>query len=128
MAQFDDDFAAVDDMFADVFGTEDITVTEVDGTEHTYAAEVLDEKVESRETDLGTETVVAREVCIKSDPDGRESDGTPKILNLRGTVTIGDLVYAIENVTHSRSGDAVLHTKRISASEKSRRDYRRQSQ
>jgi hypothetical protein len=129
MSTFDDDFAAVDDLFGEVFGTEEIIVTEPDGsTEHTYDADVLDERVESRETDLGTEIVVTREVVIQCDSDGREDDGIPTVLNLRGTVTIGGIVYAIESITHSRSGQAVLHTKRISASERGRDSYRRRNQ
>lgn len=128
MAMFDDDFAAADAAFDDVFGTEEITVTEADGTTtHTYDAVVLDEKVENRETDRGSEIIVTREVVIQCDADGREDDGIPTVLNLRGTVTIGDLTYAIESVTHSRSGQAVLHTKRISAGERGRDSYRRRN-
>lgn len=129
MATFDDDFAAADDLFEEVFGSEEVIVTEADGsTTHEYDAVVMDERVESRETEVGTDTVVTREVIIQCDSDGREDDGIPTVLNLRGTVTIGGITYAIESVTHSRSGQAVLHTKRISAGERGRESYRRRNQ
>lgn len=129
MSMFDDDFAVADDLFEEVFGSEEIIVTEADGsTTHEYDAVVLDERVESRETEVGTDTVVTREVIIQCDSDGREDDGIPTVLNLRGTVTIGGITYAIESVTHSRSGQAVLHTKRISAGERGRESYRRRNQ
>lgn len=125
MADFDDDFAAADDAFDDVFGTEKIIVTETDGTEHEFNGTVLDEQVEHRETDLGRETVVTRQVDIPISTAGREEDGQPEVLNLRGTVTINDLVYAIESITHGRIGRATLHCKRTAPSERGRDTYRR---
>ena len=127
MATFDDDFADVDDMFADVFGTDDITVTTPTGTEYEFAATVGDETVEQRQTEYGMETIVARGFDIPIDRDGRDEDGQPDVLNLNGTVTLGSITYAIERITASKAGMATLHCKRISAAEKSRDTYRRRN-
>lgn len=125
---FDDDFADVSSLFAEVFGTEDVVITDPAGNEFTFIAKAIgDERVEHRRNDRGTEVVVTREIYLDVDKDGRESDGRPDVLNLRGTVTLGDLIYAIERVTHSRSGDAVVHAIRIESGEKSREGYRRRN-
>ena len=127
MATFDDDFADVDDMFADVFGTDTITVTTPVGTEYTFASVAGDETVEQRQTEYGIETIVARGFDIPIDRDGREETGEPDVLSLNGTVTLGNIIYAIETITDSKAGTATLHCKRISTAEKSREGYRRRN-
>jgi hypothetical protein len=127
MPLFDADFAAVDGMFDEVFGTEDVIIEEADGTQHTFAATVADETAEQRQTDMGTETIVARDVVIPISARGREHDGAPEILNLRGVVIVNEIRYAIEQVLHSRSGMALFKTRRVSVAEKARDTYRRRN-
>lgn len=122
---FDDDFDAVNGLFAEVFGTEQIVVVDPAGDSWTYSATVGDERVEHRRTDRGIDVAVTRELYVEVDADGRDINGRPEVLNLRGVVTVGELTYAIERVTHSRSGAAVLHVIRIETGEKSRDGYRR---
>lgn len=125
MSSFDDDFDVVDDMFAEAFGSETITIVDATGTEHEYADAVVgDEKTEQRQTEYGTEIVVTRVVSIKTtETDGRYS--LPQVLNLRGTMVVGTARYSIEQVITSRSGNAILKTKRVSFAEVSREQYRR---
>lgn len=125
MASFDDDFAYVDDMFDDVFGTEEIIVTTMGGEEYTFSSIVGDETVEQRTNEMGTETIVARGFDIPVDKDGRDENGQRDVLDMNGTVTLGSVLYAIEKITSSKSGMATLHCKRISTAEKSRENYRR---
>lgn len=122
---FDDDFDAVDGIFAEVFGTEEIVVVDPAGESWTYDATAGDERVEYRKTDRGTDVAITREIYLEVAAAGRDTGGRPEVLNLRGVATVGELTYAIERVTHSRSGAAVLHVIRIETGEKSRDGYRR---
>lgn len=87
---------------------------------------VGDERTEQRMGDLGTEVVVTREITIPIDPAGRNEDGRPDVLNLRGFAIAGGIRYAIEQIETSRAGMAVLKTKRVDFAEVSREQYRRQ--
>lgn len=85
-----------------------------------------DERTEQRANELGTEIVITREITIRIDPAGRNEDGRPDILNLRGFAVAGGIRYAIETIETSRAGMAVLRTKRVDFAEVSREKYRRQ--
>lgn len=87
---------------------------------------VGDEKTEQRQTDVGVEVVITREITIPIDPAGRHEDGRPDVLNIRGFAVAGGIRYAIEGVETSRAGLAVLRTKRVDFAEVSRENYRRQ--
>lgn len=118
MSMFDADFAAVDDVFAEVFGADSIMVTEIDGTEHIYAATALDEQTEERQTEYGLELVVTREFSLEITSDVAER---------ARLVTLDTTPYAVEAYVLSTSGSAILKTKRIGAVEQSRDTYRRRN-
>lgn len=126
-----DDFNAAEDLLDEAFEPEEITIVDPAGNEWTWQAQVLDERAEQRSTDLGTEVVIMREVSIRIAAEGRQEDGRPDLLNLRGSVVIGQLGgqlrYAIDDVLTSRAGKAVLQCRRIGSAEKSRDTYRKRT-
>ena len=104
-----------------------VMVEDPNGRQWPFASAIVgDERVEQRPTEFGTEVVVTREITIPIDPAGRNDDGRPDVLNLRGFAIAGGIRYAIEEIESSRSGLATLKTKRVDLAEMSRENYRRQ--
>lgn len=86
-----------------------------------------DEKTEQRQTEYGIEIVITREITIPITPAGRNDDGRPDVLNLRGFAVAGGIKYQIEQIETSRTGMATLLTKRVDFAERSRENYRRRT-
>lgn len=123
-SRFDQRASGFDRLFYG-FG-ETVLIEDPDGREWPYDSVIVgDEKVEQRETEIGTELVVTREFTLQASANGRDDDGDPTILNLRGCVKVGSIKYQIEEVETSRSAMAVLKTKRVDFAEVSRQNYRK---
>lgn len=107
---------------------EPVTVEDPNGRVWLFPEAICgDEKTEQRPTEYGTEIVITREITIPITPAGRNNDGRPDVLNLRGFAVAGGIKYQIEQIETSRSGMATLLTKRVDFAERSRENYRRRT-
>lgn len=97
---------------------ESITLVDSSGVETAIVAKPNPERTEQRDGEFGTEIVVTRDIFIDL------SDATPY---QRGFAVVGSTTYAIEEITKTASGFAVLKTKRVDSAERSRQNYRRQT-
>lgn len=107
---------------------EAVTVEDPNGRTWSFPEAICgDEKTEQRQTEYGTEIVITREITIPITPAGRNDDGRPDVLNLRGFAVAGGIKYQIEQIETSRTGMATLLTKRVDFAERSRENYRRRT-
>jgi hypothetical protein len=123
-SRFDSRLGSMERLF-DTFG-EQVLCVDQDGSRWPLPGIVGDERSEQRTDELGTETVITREITVPMDAMGRhEFGGMDKLLAFRGKIIAGGLEYAVEDIETSRAGMAVFRLKRIDSAEVAHQNYRR---